>query len=923
MDPISGLDNITPEEIDRLYDLFAKNPDLLTDDWKYFFAGFDFGKSRSENDTKQKGLLAPDEFKVLALINAFRERGHYFTLTNPVRKRRAYSPTLDPENFGLSTADSTTLFRAGQEVGLGPATLGHIRELLQTTYCRSVGVEYMYIRRPEIVEWLKQKMESGRNLPSFTPDEKRNILHHITRAVDFEKFIHTRFPGQKSFSLEGAESLIPALACIIERGADTGCHEFIIGMPHRGRLNVLANIMHKSYSDIFSEFEGKPFSDFHLLGDVKYHLGYSSDYQPPGGKTVHLTLSPNPSHLEAVGPVVEGIARAKLKDASPTSVVPIVIHGDASIAGQGVVYEVVQMSELKGYHTGGTIHVVVNNQLGFTTNYLDGRSSIYCTDVAKIIQSPIFHVNGDDVEAVVYTMLLAFEYRQTFRKDVFVDLLCYRKYGHNESDEPRFTQPLLYKTIEKHPDPKKIYLDKLSSEGVLSPGEIRTFEKAFTQNLEADLDAARQKDGNFIKPFLADQWTHLLKPGEQPESSKTDTAVEEQELKRLAGIIATLPPDKPFFRKIAKLQADRAEMLSGTGRIDWAMAELLAYASLLSEGFSVRISGQDVKRGTFSHRHAVLTLEDSEEEFTPLSALETPGVTFEIHNSLLSEYAVLGFEYGYALAMPQSLNIWEAQFGDFGNGAQIIFDQFIASAEEKWNISNGLVMLLPHGYEGQGPEHSSARIERYLSLCAGRNIQVANCTTPAGFFHLLRRQMKRNFRKPLVVFTPKSLLRHPFCISGLTDFTLGGFSEVLDDELSEKNNISRIILCSGKIFYELDEFRKQHGITDTAILRLEQLYPFPSQMLGKMISQYPKGADIVWVQEEPGNMGAWPFVGKQPVTGISLAVTRPESGSPATGSSQWHKAGQQKICDKAFGRCSCENKQTICNMKCSANEKKF
>jgi 2-oxoglutarate dehydrogenase E1 component len=927
MDNLSDLNHIDLTLIDELYQQYKADPEGVDPSWKYFFKGFELAHSDPKQEVGPNGLsgsVMSDEFNVVNLINAYRERGHYFTKTNPVRTRRNYTPTLDPENFELNASHLEQSFFAGNEIGIGKAKLSDIISTLQQTYCQSFGVEYMYIRKPEIVNWLKQKMEGCKNTPSFSKEEKIVMLQKIAQAVNFEKFIHTKFPGQKSFSLEGAESLIPALKAVINKGAELNYKEFIIGMPHRGRLNVLANIMHKSTNEIFAEFEGKPFDEETLLGDVKYHLGYSSDYTGINGKNIHLTLCPNPSHLEAVSPVVEGMVRAKnhlYDNDSLNNIVPILIHGDASIAGQGIVYEVIQMSELAGYKTGGTIHLVVNNQIGFTTNYLDARSSIYCTDIAKIVQSPIFHVNADDLEAVVYAILLAMEFREQFHKDVFIDLLGYRKYGHNESDEPRFTQPLLYKIIEKHPDPLKIYSNKLLNEGIITPDDVTAYEKQLFETLEADLALAKQKTNASIKPFLSDIWQDIKKADHHAIESTTKTSVDKDTLLAIGKKLTTLPADKAFFRKVTKLQSDRENMLTVTDKLDWAMGELLAYGTLLHQGIPVRLSGQDVKRGTFSHRHAVLTVEDSEEEYSPLKNISPDQAPFSIHNSLLSEYGVLGFEYGYALASPNALTIWEAQFGDFFNGAQIIIDQFIVSAEEKWNVFNGLVVLLPHGYEGQGPEHSSARMERFLTMCADNNIQIANCTTPANYFHLLRRQVLRDFRKPLFVFTPKSLLRHPECVSPVSEFTEGTFQEVINDNISDKDAVTRLLFCTGKIYYELSEEKKNRKRTDIALIRVEQLYPFPLKQIQQLIATYPNAKEFYWVQEEPTNMGAAPFIRKKLGYLNPLIIARHESGSPATGSSQTHKYSQKKIIEKAFGECHCENKDRECDMKCSLDLK--
>ena len=675
--------------------------------------------------------------------------------------------------------------------------------------------------------------------------------------------------------------------------------------------------------DIFNEFEGKLLEDEYLLGDVKYHLGFSSERTTADGRKLQLSLAPNPSHLETVGPIVEGITRSKI-DAEYQNdnqqVVPIIIHGDASIAGQGVVYETLQMSELKGYTTGGTIHLVVNNQIGFTTNYLDARSSVYCTDVAKTTQCPIFHVNADDVEAVVYTVELAVEYRQRFHRDVFIDLLGYRKYGHNEGDEPRFTQPILYKIIEKHDDPRTIYINKLVEQGSITAEEAADIEKSFIAGLEQELLDSKDDEKARVITFLENSW-HKLRPAtEEDFIQPVDTSVPFNQLLELTQKITAVPQGKPFFKKLVRLMDERRTTFTDNGTVDWAMGELLAYASLLEEGIPVRVSGQDSERGTFSHRHAVLTIEDSEEKYTPLQNISAKQAPFQIYNSPLSEYGVLGFEYGYSLASPFSLTIWEAQFGDFINGAQIVIDQYIVSAEEKWRVMNSLVMLLPHGYEGQGPEHSSARMERFLQQCADNNIQVANCTTPANFFHLLRRQVHRDFRKPLIVFTPKSLLRHPECISPVAALSKGVFQEVIDDDTANPSEVTRVNFCNGKVYYDLIAERRQREHNNIAFVRVEQLYPFPLLQLQDIMKRYPNATKFAWVQEEPANMGAWSFILRH-FKGVKLLlVARPESGSPATGSPKLHVQRQAKILDKAFGDCTCENRNITCKMLCAPKE---
>jgi 2-oxoglutarate dehydrogenase E1 component len=907
MDKYSYLSNAEIASIDELYKQFLSNPEELDVSWQNFFGGFEFAR---KNFDEAGGGEIPEnvrkEFNVINLINGYRTRGHLFTKTNPVRERRKYSPTLDVENFGLTKDDLESVFQAGAEIGIGPAKLKDIVAHLEQTYCGSIGVEYMYMRSPEVLGWLREKMESKKNTPDFPIEEKKTILNKLNQAVVFENFLHTKFVGQKRFSLEGAETVIPALDTVIEHGADLGIDDFVIGMAHRGRLNILANILNKTYKDIFTEFEGRGAEDSLFDGDVKYHLGYSSDVITDKGKKIHLSLTPNPSHLEAVDPVVEGISRAKIdnlhhKDFS--KVCPILIHGDAAVAAQGIVYEVLQMSQLEGYKTGGTIHLVINNQVGFTTNYLDARSSIYCTDVAKVVLSPVFHVNGDDVEAVVYACKLAMEFRQKFGRDVFIDVLCYRKYGHNEGDEPRFTQPLLYKAIAKHPNPREIYNKKLLDQGAVEASLAVEMEESFKNMLQEMLTEAKQTEKAKITSFLEGSWKGLKMAAKDDFISSPDTAVSKDAFLEIAKKISTLPEELKFFNKSKKLFNDRLQMIENDN-YDWAMGELMAYATLLDEGRPVRFSGQDVERGTFSHRHAVVKLEESEGEYVPLNNISEKQAKLEIYNSLLSEYGVLGFEFGYAIAAPNTLTIWEAQFGDFFNGAQIIVDQFISSAEYKWRRMNGLVMLLPHGYEGMGPEHSSARMERWLQMCAENNMQITNCTTPANFHHLLRRQLHRNFRKPLVVFTPKSLLRHPKCTSTLSDFTNGGFKELIDDETANADQITKVAFCTGKIYYDLMEQKTSDGNNDVAIVRLEQLYPLPEKQIAEVLKKYSNAKEWLWVQEEPENMGAWSFLLRKmnPMTPGLKVISRAEGSSPATGYSKMHAEQQKAILDKVFGK---------------------
>ena len=901
MDKYSYLGNADSIAIEELYKNYLHNPDSVHTEWKQFFEGFEFARKSYEENGKIPENFEK-EFKVIKLIDDYRARGHLFTTTNPVRERRKYHPTLDLENYGLQESDLNTVFQAGEEVGLGPTTLKDIISHLNDTYRKSIGVEYVYIRKPEVVTWIRKKLDESRNKAVFSEKEKRHILHKLNQAVVFEQFLHRKFVGQKRFSLEGGESLIPAIDSLVERGAALGVKEFIFGMAHRGRLNVLANIFNKTYEAIFSEFEGKEYEDNLFDGDVKYHLGYSADVKTDNGHDVHMTLAPNPSHLEAVDPVVEGITRAKidhyLKD--DNKIIPILIHGDAAIAGQGVVYEVIQMAKLEGYSTGGTIHIVVNNQVGFTTNYIDGRSSTYCTDVGKVTLSPVFHVNGDDVEAVVHAVQMAVEYRQKFHGDVFIDLLCYRKYGHNEGDEPRFTQPILYKAIAKHPNPREIYKKKLVEENVIKADEVEKMETDFSQMLNDRLDESKEIRKANVTRFLKYTWRNIEYAKEGDFDHSPDTGYNEKRLVEIAKAITTLPKDKKFISKIKKLINDRHEMVTKTKMLDWAMGELLAYATLLDEGYPVRISGQDVERGTFSHRHAVIKMEDSEEEYVPLMHIGEKQGEFYIYNSFLSEYGVLGFDYGYAMASPDSLVIWEAQFGDFNNGGQIIIDQFLSSAEEKWKSMNGLVMLLPHGYEGMGAEHSSGRMERYLILCAEDNMQVANCTTPANFYHLLRRQLHRPFRKPLIVFTPKSLLRHPKAVSNIKELTTGGFKEVLDDAEAKATEVEKLVFCSGKFYYDLLAAREERKDKKIAFIRIEQLYPFPTIQLKEILKKYKKAKKYVWAQEEPENMGAWIHVLRHFKEVQLSVVSLPASGSPATGSLKTHEKRHGAVIEQTF-----------------------
>ena len=904
MDKYSFLNAAHTAHFAELYDQYLINPDSVEPSWRAFFQGFDFGMEQQADVEIPEDVLK--EFRVVKLIDAYRGSGHLFTKTNPVRRRRQYSPTLDIKNFGLDQDDLTTVFSAGDIIGIGAASLADIIIHLERIYCESIGMEYMYIRHPERVNWIQKWINKNGNHPNFNNDQKKQILKKLNEAVTFEQFLHTKYVGQKRFSLEGGESLIPALDALIETAALDGVEQFVVGMAHRGRLNTLTNIFGKSATDIFSEFDGKDYEEEVFDGDVKYHLGWTSNRMTDSGLWINLNIAPNPSHLEAVNAVVEGIARAK-QDRSyadqPNKVMPILIHGDAAIAAQGVVYEVVQMAQLDGYKTGGTIHIVVNNQIGFTTNYLDGRSSTYCTDVGKTTLSPVLHVNADDVEAVVHAMHFAVAYRNRFKRDVFIDLLGYRKYGHNEGDEPRFTQPKLYKAIANHKNPRDIYAEKLISERVITHHELDQMEKEYKLRMEENLEVSRKEQNTIITPFMQDEWDGFQRVKVDGMLDPIDTSCDIKTLEKVGNAITKLPEDKSFIRKIQRLTGERHKMFFETKTLDWAMGEMLAYGSLLAEGHDVRVSGQDVERGTFSHRHAVIKVEDSEEEVILLNSIAKGQGQFSIYNSLLSEYGVMGFDYGYALARPKSLTIWEAQFGDFSNGAQIMIDQYLSSAEDKWKLQNGLVLLLPHGYEGQGAEHSSARMERYLQLCAKDNMYVVDVTTPANLFHVLRRQVKPNFRKPLVVFTPKSLLRHPKVISPIDEFTKGTFQPIiLENEIPVKNT-KTLVFCTGKFYYDLIDEREKQGRNDVAIIRFEQLFPLPKKEIENILADYSHVSDVVWAQEEPRNMGAWSHLLLHlPASQQFRVASRRFYGTPAAGSATRFKRRHQQVMDYVFDR---------------------
>ena len=910
MDKFSFLNSAHTSFFAEMYDQYLESPDSLEPSWKAFFQGFDFGLENANITVEEKKFEVPEniskEFKVVNLIDAYRQRGHLFTITNPVRQRRKYSPTLDIENFGLTKTDLDLVFSAGEVVGIGPDKLSNIIDHLQKIYCESIGLEYMYIRDPEKVKWIQNFININGNQPNFSKDEKLSILDSLNKAYTFENFLQKKYVGQKRFSLEGGESLIPAIDFLINSAAEKGIEEFVMGMSHRGRLNTLVNIFGKSSRDIFGEFEGKDYEEDIFDGDVKYHLGWTSERTSTSGKKINMNLAPNPSHLESVDPIVQGIARAKLEndfDNNTNKVLPIIVHGDAAIAGQGVVYEVIQMSRLKGYSTGGTIHLIVNNQVGFTTNYLDARSSTYCSDVGKVTLSPVLHVNSDDVEAVIHAVTFALEYRNKFNRDVFIDLLGYRKYGHNEGDEPRFTQPKLYKYISGHPNPRDIYASKLKDQGIINDDHVSKIELEYFSKLEAELTDSKKKQKTNITPFMQEVWEGFTRVDEKKMLEDYKTSSVKKDILNVARSIISLP-NKPFLRKIIKLFDSREKLIFENGKVDWAMAELLAYGTLLNEGFNVRISGQDVERGTFSHRHAVLKSEDSEEEYLPLNNVDSINKgLFRIYNSPLSEYGVLGFDYGYALASPNCLTIWEAQFGDFSNGAQIIIDQYISSAEDKWKLQNGIVLYLPHGYEGQGAEHSSARMERYLQLCAKDNMYAANCTTPSNLFHLLRRQMLTKFRKPLILFTPKSLLRHPKVISNIDELTNSKFIPVITDSEIEPDKVDSLVFCSGKFYFDLIDYREKNNIKNAAIVRIEQLFPLPVKLIISEIKKFSNATDIVWAQEEPRNMGAWNHIQTyHPIAKNMRPATRRFYGSTASGSFTRFERRHNQVIEYVFDK---------------------
>jgi len=910
MDKFSFLNAAHTGYIADLYDKYLQNPDIVEPSWRSFFQGYDLANENfSLTDDSEASVEIPQsvrkEFLVVDLINGYRTRGHLFTKTNPVRDRRKYTPTLDIENFGLSKSDLDSTFNAGEIVGIGPKKLSEIIVHLERTYCDSIGVEYMYMRNPEKLTWWKDRLIVNDNHPNYTQDAKKYILSKLNQAVTFESFLQTKYVGQKRFSLEGGEALIPGISVALRNAAEVyGVEECVLGMAHRGRLNTLVNIFKKPVRDLFSEFEGKDFEDTNIDGDVKYHLGLTLSKTFRNGKQIKMNLVPNPSHLETVAAVAEGIARAKIDrkyNGDESKILPIIVHGDAAIAGQGIAYEVTQMAKLNGYKTGGTIHIVVNNQIGFTTNYLDARSSTYCTDVAKVTLSPVLHVNADDTEAVCHAMEMALDFRMKFKTDVFIDLLGYRKYGHNEGDEPRFTQPKLYKAISKHKNVKDLYAAQLLEENTINSEYLQKVTTDFKELLETEFNESKKVKTSKVKEFMQSTWKGFERQQLTSMLQTENTSYPVDKLKNIAKIVSTVPENVHFVRKAERILQGRSKMVFDTNTLDWGMAENLAYGSLLEEGFNVRISGQDVERGTFSHRHAILRDEISEERINLLNNNPNNSGKMTIYNSLLSEYGVLGFDYGYAMANPNTLTIWEAQFGDFSNGAQIMFDQYISAAEDKWKMQNGIVVLLPHGYEGQGSEHSSARIERYLQLCAEDNMTVANCTTPANFYHLLRRQMKRNYRKPLIVFTPKSLLRHPKAVNSIEDLATGEFQEVIDDSLNP-SKVTKLVFCMGKFYYDLLAEREILEREDVALVRIEQLFPLHLEKIQRVIDRYPVVKEYIWAQEEPRNMGAWSFMLER-LELVKLNVrSRKYYAVPAAGSSTRFKKRHKAVIDSVFSK---------------------
>jgi 2-oxoglutarate dehydrogenase E1 component len=952
--PPHSVNGWNAEFIDALYQKWSANPDSVDPQWKQFFQGFELGLTQPASpgrDGKAAASAAPAasgggavaaprepaptsptptpvgslppvantlQAKVDSLIYHYRDIGHLASDLDPLGTERPFPDTLTLESFDLSDEDLDKTFDPGVLPLDNPAPLKEIIQLLEDTYCRHIGVEYMHIQQRERRRFLQKAMETTRNKPAMPRELRRHLLKQLTEADAFENFLKNRYVGKKRFGLEGGESLIPMVDQIVELGPANGVKEFSLGMAHRGRLNVLVNILNKSYDQLFTEFEEAWVEDFtEGGGDVKYHGGYSSDHTTTSGQPVHLTLASNPSHLEFINSVVLGRTRAKQRlhaDASRELVVPILIHGDAAFPGQGIVAECFNMMRLDGYTVGGAIHIVINNQVGFTTNPSDEFSGRYCTDMAKMVDAPIFHVNGDDPEACAWVARMALEYRQAFKNDVVIDMWCYRKHGHNETDEPSFTQPLMYQRIKRQKPVLQKYADRLIAEGEITKGEFEAVAEQINTAMDSAHTRTKEKP---VKPKIA-PFGHIWHGlNEEYSSTPVDTSTTRDVLGQVAKALGTLPEGFTPHKVVQGLLEYRGNAIAKNEPIDWALGELFAYGTLLLEGHAIRLTGQDVERGTFSHRHCVVNDQKLGDGYCALNHLGGEQAKFCVHNSPLTEAACVGFEYGYSLTDPKMLLVWEAQFGDFANGAQVIIDQFLASAEAKWNRSSGLVLFLPHGYEGQGPEHSSARLERFLQLCADNNMQVVYPTTPAQIFHLLRRQMKRNFRKPLVVMTPKSLLRNKRAVSALDEFTGGRFQRVIDDAfVQDPQKVNRILLCSGKVYYDLVQRREDAGRDDVAIIRLEQLYPFAESKLGKILERYRRNVEIAWVQEEPRNMGAWWHVRANLEEKLNLVVPyigRDDSPTPACGSEKMHKQQQAKILAAAIpaGASTAPAKQTV------------
>jgi 2-oxoglutarate dehydrogenase E1 component len=887
------------EVIEDAYQRWRRDPASVDESWRWFFEGFELAAARPDRGA------APDAARwqtgVVRLIYAYRELGHFLAHLDPLNDPRPGYPLLELSEFGLTPADLDRTVDASPFLGFPRGTLRDLLAALRETYCRSIGVEYMHIQDTRIRRWLQERMEPRRNRPNFDKAQKLRILKELYYAELFERFLQTRYTGQKRFSLEGAETLIPILEAVVEKAPDHGVREIVLGMSHRGRLNVLANILRKPYEDIFAQFEENYLPEStDGDGDVKYHLGFSSDRVNSRGIQLHLSLAPNPSHLEAVDPVVEGRTRAKqtaFGDYERKRGVPVLVHGDAAFAGQGLVAETLNLSQLEGYTTGGTIHVIVNNQIGFTTSPVNARSTTYCTDVGKMIQAPVFHVNGEDPEAAVYVAELALEFRQTFNCDVLIDMYCYRRYGHNEGDEPSYTQPVMYDKIKKQPSLTTIYQERLVITGDLTVEESEAMAKKFEGKLEESLQEVKAGPAQYaIMHGFDGRWRGL---SADYAHTPVETGVPEETLRFISEGLTRVPEDFSLHPKLApQLRARHQDLIEGKP-IDWALAEMLAFGSLLLEKTSVRLSGQDSRRGTFSQRHAVYFDYRFGYPYIPLNHLRPDQALIQIYDSMLSEAAVLGFEFGYSLDAPDALVLWEAQFGDFANGAQVIIDQFVASSESKWQRDSGVVLLLPHGYEGAGPEHSSARLERFLQLCAEDNMQVCAPSTPAQHFHLLRRQMRRNFRKPLVVMTPKSFLRAK--LSPIGDLARGCFHEVIDDAAARPERVRRVLLCAGKVYHELNKAREKAKAADVAVVRLEQCYPFPEEQLRRALGRYRDAEEFVWVQEESQNMGAWTFLEPR-LRGMGYAIEyvgRDASASPATGSHEVHNREQAELLEAA------------------------